>query len=94
MANTILPIAERNLTPAEVDTLDRRRRHGHVYLCIGVQMLLISAFVLLWSGQDATYSPGWHRPMLFWDIIVFVGAITFTMRGIAMRRGVNEFFSY
>jgi hypothetical protein len=94
MANTVLPIAERNLTPAEVDLLDRRRRLGHVFLCIGVQMLLISIFVLLWSGQDATYSPGWHRPMLFWDIIVFVGALTFLSRGVAMRRGVNEFFSY
>ncbi len=94
MANHILPIAERNLTPAEVDILDRRRRQGHIFLCIGVQMLLISAFVLLWAGQDATYSPGWHRPMLFWDIIVFVGAMIFISRAIVMRRGVNEFFSY
>jgi hypothetical protein len=94
MTNHLIPIAEQTLTPAEVDMLDRRRRRGHLFLNIGVQMLLIALFVLLWSGQDATYSPGWHRPMLFWDIILFTGAATFLVSGVAARRGMNEFFSY
>jgi hypothetical protein len=94
MANTLIPIAEQRLTPAEVDLLDARRRRGQLFLVIGFQMLLISAFVLLWSGQDATYSPGWHRPMLFWDILLFTGAVIFLASGVAARRGMNEFFSY
>jgi hypothetical protein len=94
MANTLIPIAERMLTPAEVALLDERRRRGHLYLVMGFQVLLISVFVLLWSGQDATYSPGWARPMLDWDILTFVCACIFLGKGISMRRGVNEFFSY
>jgi hypothetical protein len=94
MANFLIPIAERQLTPAEVAVLDARRRRGHLFLVMGFQFLLVSAFVLLWSGQDATYSPGWHRPMLFWDILVFALACVFLGKGIALRRGVNEFFSY
>jgi hypothetical protein len=94
MANTLIPIAERMLTPAEVSALDARRRRGHLYLVIGFQCLLISAFVLLWSGQDATYSPGWARPMLDWDILTFAMACFFLTKGVALRRGVNEFFSY
>jgi len=94
MANTLIPIEERRLTPAEVSALDARRRKGHLYLVIGVQCLLISIFVLLWSGQDATYSPGWARPMVYWDLTTFVAACTFLVKGISLRRGLNEFFSY
>jgi len=94
MANFLIPISERMLTPAEVSALDARRRRGHLYLVIGFQCLLVSVFVLLWSGQDATYSPGWVHPMLYWDMLVFAMACVFLTKGVAMRRGTNEFFSY
>jgi hypothetical protein len=94
MANTILPAEERTLTPAEVDVLDRRRRLGQTFLVMGTQFLLIGLLVTLWAGQDATYSPGWHRPMLYWDILLFLLAFVCYVRGIRLRRGVNEFFSY
>jgi hypothetical protein len=94
MANTLIPISERMLTPAEVSALDARRRRGHLYLVIGFQCLLVSVFVLLWSGQDATYSPGWVHPMLYWDILVFAMACVFLTTGVSLRRGTNEFFSY
>ena len=94
MANTLIPIAERQLTPAEVSALDARRRRGHLFLVMGFQFLLVSVFVLLWSGQDATYSPGWSHPMLYWDILTFAMACVFLGMGINLRRGVNEFFSY
>ena len=32
MANTLLPIEERNLTPDQVELLDRRRRRGQLFL--------------------------------------------------------------
>ena len=94
MANTLIPIAERQLTPAEVAALDARRRRGHLFLVMGLQCLVVSAFVLLWSGQDATYSPGWVHPMLYWDLLTFAAALIFFAKGVSLRRGVNEFFSY
>jgi hypothetical protein len=94
MANTLIPIEERILTPDEVELLDRRRRRGQLFLVIGFQCLIVSCLLLLWSGQDATYSPGWHRPMLIWNTITFILAAFFLLTGIGLKRGSNEFFSY
>ena len=94
MANTLIPAVERNLTPAEVDALDRRRRRGQLLLTICVQCFLVACLVLCWSGQDATYSPGWHRPMVYWDAVLFALSVIFCIAGIALRRGTYEFMSY
>lgn len=94
MANTLIPIAERTLTPEEVELLDRRRRRGQLFLVICFQCIIVGTLVTLWSGQDATYSPGLHRPMVIWDAIMFVLAFVFAVLGIAARRGSNEFLSY
>ena len=94
MANTLIPIEERNLTPNDVERLDRRRRRGQLFLVICFQCLIVSCLLLLWSGQDATYSPGWHRPMLIWNAITFTLAAFFGIAGVQLRRGSNEFFSY
>ncbi|HXS13404.1 MAG TPA: hypothetical protein VN734_11930 [Acidobacteriaceae bacterium] len=94
MANTILPAEERDLSPAQIDHLDRRRRRGQLLLVMGTQFLLIALLVTMWAGQDATYSPGWAHPMLYWDILLFVLTAVCYVWGIKLRRGVNEFFSY
>jgi hypothetical protein len=94
MANTVLPAEERDLTPAQTDHLDRRRRRGQLLLVMGTQFLLIAVLVTLWAGQDATYSPGWAHPMLYWDILLFVLATVCYVWGVRLRRGLNEFFSY
>jgi hypothetical protein len=94
MANTLIPIEERNLTPDEVAALDRRRRRGQLFLVIGCQCLIVATLVTLWAGQDATYSPGWARPMVYWDGITFLLAFTFIANGVRLRRGSNEFLSY
>lgn len=94
MANTVLPAEERDLTPAQVDQLDRRRRRGQLLLVLGTMFLLVGLLVTLWAGQDATYSPGWARPMLDWDILLFVLTAVCYVWGIKLRRGINEFFSY
>ena len=94
MANTLIPFAERNLTPDEVELLDRRRRRGQLFLVIGTQCLIVATLVTLWAGQDATYSPGLHRPMVMWDAVTFALAAFFIAAGIALRRGTNEFLSY
>ncbi|MDQ2924874.1 MAG: hypothetical protein M3R43_04885 [Acidobacteriota bacterium] len=94
MANMILPHAERNLTPDEVEALDRRRRRGQLFLTLGTLFLVVATLVTMWAGQDLTYSPGWARPMVYWDAITFLLAAYFLVRGVLLRRGSNEFISY
>jgi hypothetical protein len=94
MANTLIPIEERNLTPGEVAALDARRRRGHFLIVMGFQTLIISIILTVWAGQDATYSPGWAHPMLYWDLLLFIISMTSFSVGLRLRRGLNEFFSY
>ena len=63
MANSLLPPEERNLTPDQVEALDKRREWGHTLLVIACQFAVIATVLLLWVGQDLTYSPGWVHPM-------------------------------
>jgi len=94
MANTLMPIEERDLTPDEVEQLDRRRRRGQLFLVLGLQCLLVSCLLLLFSGQDATYSPGWMHPMVYWNLTTFALSAIFLTMGVSLKRGSNEFFSY
>jgi hypothetical protein len=94
MANMLIPVEERELTPAQVDALDRRRRRGQTLINVGFQALIIGTIVTLWAGQDATYSPGWAHPMLYWDMFLFTAALGCIVAGIQCRKGMNEFFSY
>jgi apolipoprotein N-acyltransferase len=94
MANLLIPVEERELTPAQVDVLDRRRRRGQAYLVMGFQTFIVAMIVTLWAGQDATYSPGFAHPMLYWDLLLFAISLFCFARGVALKRGSNEFFSY
>ncbi|HEV2619758.1 MAG TPA: hypothetical protein VGU23_07455 [Acidobacteriaceae bacterium] len=94
MANTLIPIEERNLSPEEVEALDRRRRRGQLFLVLCFQCVIVGTLVTLWSGQDLAYSPGLARPMFYWDAILFALAAVFAVAGVRLRRGSNEFLSY
>jgi hypothetical protein len=94
MANMLLPIEERNLTPEQVELLDKRRRRGQLFLVLCFQSLIVSTLLTLWSGQDLTYSPGWIHPVFYWNSITVIAAIVFGITGIRLRRGTNEFISY
>jgi hypothetical protein len=94
MANTLIAAEERSLSPDEVAHLDRRRRRGHLFLVMGFQTFIIGTLVLLWAGQDLQYSPGWYHPMFYWDVILYGTSAFCFIRGLALRRGMNEFFSY
>ena len=94
MANTLIPIVERTLTPQQVEALDRRRRRGQLLLVLCFQCLIVATLVTLWSGQDLTYSPGWVRPMFYWNAALFLLALVFGVAGIRLRRGSHEFLSY
>jgi hypothetical protein len=94
MANTLLPIEERSLSPDEVELLDKRRRRGQLFLVLCFQTLIVGTLVSLWTGQDATVSPGWIHPMVYWDAVMFTLAAVFAVLGVRLRRGSNEFISY
>jgi hypothetical protein len=94
LANTLIPIEERMLTPRQVEELDRRRRRGQLLLVLCFQCLIVATLVTLWSGQDLAYSPGWVRPMFYWNAALFLLAIVFGVAGVRLRRGSQEFLSY
>ena len=96
MANTLLPAEERNLTPKEVELLDKRRRRGQLFLVLCVQCLIVGTLVTLWAGQDWTLSPGWIHPMVFWEALAFGGAYWLfgDCRGVRHHGvGAHEFIS-
>ena len=94
MANTLLTPEERNLTPEQVELLDKRRRRGQLFLVICFQCIIISTLLSLWTGQDLTYSPGWVHPMAYWNAATLFGAVVFGLAGLRLRRGSTEFISY
>lgn len=94
MPNLRLPVHERNLTPAEVEALDARRRRGQLGLVIGFQAAIVTLLLTLWVGQDLTYSPGWERPIFYWACITGLLSVGGFLYGIANRRGSTEFISY
>jgi hypothetical protein len=91
MANLLLPPEERNLTPDQVEELDKRRRRGHLFLIICFQMGIIATLLTVWAGQDFTYSPGWVHPMGYYCGILYIGCAIFGLAGLRLRRGHPEF---
>jgi len=87
MANTLLPPEERNLTPDQVEALDKRRDLGHTLLVIAGQFAVIATVLLLWVGQDLSYSPGWAHPIAYYFALAVTLVIVLGLSGIALRRG-------
>jgi hypothetical protein len=91
MANTLLPVEERNFTPTQVELLDKRRNRGFMLMVIAGQFAIISTILLLWLVQDLTYSPGWAHPVAYYFAFsVLVTGFT-GMTGAYLRRGAPEF---
>jgi apolipoprotein N-acyltransferase len=87
MANTLLSPEERNLTPDQVEALDKRRDLGHTFLVIAGQFTVIATILLLWVGQDLTYSPGWVHPIAYYFAIVLAIITVFGVAGFLLSRG-------
>jgi len=87
MANSLLPLEERNLTPDEVEALDKRRELGHTFLVIAGQFSVIATVLLLWVGQDLSYSPGWAHPMAYYFAIAVTLVVVFGITGLTLRKG-------
>ncbi len=91
MANLLIPVEERNLTPDQVEILDKRRTWGLTLQTIAGLFAVIGTILLLWVGQDLTYSPGWIHPMFYYDAIAWIGAFILATTGTALRRNAPEF---
>ena len=87
MPNMMLPPEERNLTPDQVEALDRRRDWGLTLQVIAGQFAVISSLLLLWAGQDLTYSPGWAHPMAYYLAIAVTIVLVAGSTGTFLRRG-------
>ena len=87
MPNPLLPPDERNLTPDQVEALDKRRDLGHTFLVIAGQFSVIAVVLLLWVGQDLTYSPGWAHPMAYYFFVACGIIGVFGLTGLMLRRG-------
>ena len=87
MANSLLPPEERNLTPDQVEALDKRRDLGHTLMVIAGQFCVIATVLLLWVGQDLSYSPGWAHPMFFYFVIALCLIAGFGITGLILRKG-------
>jgi len=87
MPNPLLPPEERNLTPNQVEALDKRRDLGHTFLVIAGQFAVIATVLLLWVGQDLTYSPGWVHPIAYYFAIACSFIAVFGVAGLILRRG-------
>ena len=91
MANMFLPMEERNLTPRQVELLDKRRNRGFMLMVIAGQFGIIATILLLWLVQDLTYAPGWAHPVAYYFAFsVMVSGIA-GLTGAYLRRGAPEF---
>ena len=92
MPNMNIPAEERNLTPAQVEALDNRRRRGLMWQVLSGQFAFFAVLLLLWSGQDLTYGPGWVHPMFYYNVLAAIAAVAFGLYGTYLRRGrVHEY---
>jgi formate/nitrite transporter FocA (FNT family) len=87
MANSLLPPEERNLTPDQVEALDKRRDLGHTLLVIAGQFAAIATILLLWVGQDLQWSPGWAHPIAYYFGLALVIIAVCGGAGFYLRRG-------
>jgi hypothetical protein len=91
MANTLLPIEERSLTPNQVERLDKRRSRGFMLMVISGQFGIITTVLLLWLVQDLTYAPGWAHPVAYYFAFALMVSALTGMAGAYLRRGAPEF---
>ncbi len=62
MQNMLLPPEERNLTPDQVEALDKRRELGHTLLVIAGQFAVIATVLSALGGSGSNLLPGLGAP--------------------------------
>jgi hypothetical protein len=87
MANLLLPPEERDLTPDQVEALDKRRDLGQTLLVIAGQFAVIAMILLMWVGQDLQWSPGWAHPIAYYFGFSLLVIVVCGVTGVLLRRG-------
>ena len=90
MPNMSLPPEERNLTPDQVDALDKRRRRGTLLLTLAGMFTIIGTLLTCWVAQDLAYAPGFSRPMTYYFLVACVIVVVTLISGLYLRRGTPE----
>ena len=70
-----------------MEALDRRRDLGHTLLVIAGQFAVIAMVLLLWVGQDLSYSPGWNHPIAFYFAVALGLIAVCGIAGLILRSG-------
>lgn len=92
MPNLNIPVEERGLTPAQVESLEKRRQRGLLFQVLSGQFAFFAVLLLLWSGQDLAYGPGWVHPMFYYNVLAGVLAVICGIYGTHLRRGrIHEY---
>jgi hypothetical protein len=91
MANMLLPVEERDLTPNQVERLDKRRNRGFLFMVISGQFGIVTTVLLLWLVQDLTYAPGWAHPVAYYFAFSLLVCGFCGLTGAYLRRGAPEF---
>jgi hypothetical protein len=87
MANLSIPAEERNLSPNQVEALDKRRQRGLFYQVVAGEFGVFAVLLLLWTGQDLTYSPGHVHPMFYYNVLTVVLTVACAAYGTYLKRG-------
>ena len=87
MPNPLLPPAERSLNPDQVEALDQRRDLGRTLLVLCGQATVIALVLLLWVGQDLSYSPGFAHPIAYYFLFVLLLIASCGVTGLMLSRG-------
>jgi hypothetical protein len=56
-------------------------------LVIAGQFAAIATILLLWVGQDLSYSPGWAHPIVYYFAVTLIVIAVCAAAGILLRRG-------
>ncbi len=91
MANLMIPVEERNMTPQQIEALDLRRRKGTLLLTIAGQFTVVAVLLTLWAGSDLVWSPGFAKPMVIYFLLAVTIVIVAGSSGVYLRRGATEF---
>ena len=90
MPNMSLPAEERDLTPDQVEALDRRRRTGTLLLTFAGMFTIVAIVLTCWVAEDLIYAPGWSRPMAYYFFASCIIVIVTLIAGLYLHRGSPE----
>jgi nitrate reductase gamma subunit len=63
---------------------------GHALLVVAGQFALIAIILMVWVGQDLSYSPGWAHPIAYYFALLLALLAVCGVAGFLLRRGARS----